>query len=88
MSRPRSTDKSIPISVALPGSLVRRLDQELSYRSSRSQYVAKAIKNHLDQVKASSIESASTRKLAATLREREEVDDTLKELLWLWLKAN
>ena len=85
MSRPRSTDKSIPISVALPSSLVRRLDQELSYSSSRSQYVAKAIKNHLDQVKASSIESASTRKLAATLRERPEIDDTLRQLLWNWL---
>ena len=85
MSRPRSTDKSIPISVALPSSLVRRLDQELSYQSSRSKYVAKAIKNHLDQVKASAIADASTRKLAAALRERPEIDDTLRQLLWNWL---
>jgi len=81
MSRPRSTDKSIPISVALPGSLVRRLDQELSFRSSRSKYVARAIKNYLDQLETSSIAEAPTRQLVAALTNREELDDTLRQLL-------
>jgi len=86
MSRPRSTDKSIPISVALPSSLVRRLDQELSYSSSRSQYVAKAIRNYLDDLEASSIADASTRQLVAALTNRKDIDKTLHQLLLNWLK--
>ena len=81
MSRPRSTDKSIPISVALPGSLVRRLDQELSFQSSRSKYVARAIKNYLDQLETSSVGEASTRQLVAALSAREDIDGTLRQLL-------
>ncbi len=81
MSRPRSTDKSIPISVALPGSLVRRLDQELSFQSSRSKYVARAIKNYLDQIETSAMSEASTRTLIIHLKSREEIDDTLRQLL-------
>ena len=46
--RPRLTDKSVPISIALPGSLVTRIDQELSYSSSRSKWIANAIRNKLD----------------------------------------
>lgn len=46
--RPRSTDKAVPISIALPGSLARRLDQELAYKQSRSKWIANAIRNKLD----------------------------------------
>jgi len=81
MSRPRSTDKSIPISVALPGSLVRRLDQELSFRSSRSKYVAKAIKNHLDAIQTDALQEATTRTLVIHLKNRVDIDDTLRQLL-------
>jgi metal-responsive CopG/Arc/MetJ family transcriptional regulator len=81
MSRPRSQDKSIPISVALPGSLVRRLDQELSYQASRSKYVALAIKNRLDEVQSSAIEDASSRTLMAALHARTDISQNLKTIL-------
>ena len=81
MSRPRSTDKSIPISVALPSSLVRRLDQELSYQASRSKYVAKAIENCLNQEEANPITDASTRVLMAELNFRVDISKNLKTIL-------
>jgi len=81
MSRKRSTDKSIPISVALPSSLVRRLDQELSYTSSRSKYVGKAIQNRLDEMQSSAVSEASTRQLMAALHGREDISKQLRLIL-------
>lgn len=49
MSRPRSTDKAIPISIAIPGSIARILDQKLSYTSSRSAWIVTAIKQRLER---------------------------------------
>ena len=57
MSRPRSTDKSIPFGPShLPGSLVKRLDQELSYQASVNMQES-------DEVQSSAIEDASSRTL-------------------------
>ena len=81
MSRKRSIDKSIPISVALPGSLVKRLDQELSYQASRSKYVAKAIENRLNELESSSVSEASTRQLIAALRARPDISKQLFTIL-------
>ena len=49
MSRPRSTDPSVPLSIAVPTSLKTRLDQELAYTSSRSKWVVHAINEKLNQ---------------------------------------
>jgi len=81
MSRKRSIDKAIPISVALPSSLVRRLDQELDYTSSRSKYVAKAIENRLNQIEASAVSERSTRQLMAALMARKDITNQLRLIL-------
>ena len=81
MSRKRSIDKSIPISVALPGSLVKRLDQELSYQASRSKYVKKAIQNRLDEMQSSAVEEASSRQLMGVLHARKDISNQLKIIL-------
>ena len=81
MSRKRSIDKSIPISVALPSSLVRRLDQELDYTSSRSKYVGDAIQNRLDQMQSSAVSEASTRQLMAALMARKDITNQLRLIL-------
>jgi len=81
MSRKRSTDKSIPISVALPGSLVRRLDQELKYTASRSKYVARAIENRLNQMESSQVGEASTRQLIGALHARIDISNQLRTIL-------
>jgi metal-responsive CopG/Arc/MetJ family transcriptional regulator len=81
MSRKRSIDKSIPISVALPSSLVKRLDQELSYQASRSQYVAKAIENRLNEMQSSAVSEASARQLMAALMARKDITNQLRLIL-------
>jgi predicted DNA-binding protein len=81
MSRKRSIDKSIPISVALKDSLVRRLDQELDYTSSRSKYVAKAIENRLNEMQSSAVSEASTRQLMAALMARKDITNQLRLIL-------
>jgi len=48
MSRPRATDPSVALSIAVPQSLKTRLDQELSYTQSRSKWVCHAIREKLD----------------------------------------
>ena len=81
MGRKRSTNKSVPISVSLPGSLVTRLDQELSYQASRSKYVQVAIENRLKQMENSSVGEASTRQLMAALHSRTDISNQLKTIL-------
>ena len=81
MSRRRSADKTIPISIALPSSLVMRLDQVLAYNDSRSAYIARAITDRMNQLKASSISDANSRTLMAALTSREDIDSTLRHLL-------
>ena len=43
MSRPRSADPGVPITISIPNSLKMRLDKELSWKQSRSKWVTKAI---------------------------------------------
>ena len=49
MSRRRSTDPAIPVSVAMPRSLHTRLNEILSYKSSRSAWIVDAIKLKLNE---------------------------------------
>ncbi len=49
MSRPRSRDKVVPVSIGIPVSLMMRLDNELDWKQSRSKWVKSAILQKLDQ---------------------------------------
>lgn len=79
MSRPRSTDPSVALSIAVPQSLKTRLDQELSYTSSRSKWVCTAIKEKLNQ--EFDYESIPTRRLLGMLHARNIIDDELVYVL-------
>ena len=81
MSRPRSRDKSIPISVAMPNSMVLKLDNELDYTQSRSAWICNAIEGKLLGMAHNGIESKTTWQLCAALSMRPELDETLKTLL-------
>ena len=48
MARRRSIDKHQPLTISIPGSMMTRLDQELSYKQSRSKWVQQAIQAKLD----------------------------------------
>ena len=48
MSRRRSTDPAIPVSIAMPRSLHTRMNELLAYKQSRSKWVVNAIRAKLD----------------------------------------
>jgi len=75
MSRPRSTDPSVALSIAVPQSLKTRLDQELSYKQSRSRWVCHAIKEKLNQ--EFDYDSLSTRYLIRELQMRNIISTAL-----------
>ena len=49
MSRRRSSDPAIPVSIAIPRSLHTRMNELLAYKQSRSKWVCDAIKLKLDR---------------------------------------
>ena len=59
MSRPRSTDPGVPITISIPNSLKMRLDKELSFTQSRSKWITKAIQNKFEGKKAYNIGDVS-----------------------------
>ena len=80
MSRPRSTDPSVALSIAVPQSLKTRLDQELSYKQSRSKWVCHAINEKLNQ--EFDYSSISTKQLLGMLHYRNVITtDLLTSLL-------
>jgi len=81
MSRRRSADKAIPISIALPRSIVARLDQVLAYKDSRSAFIGDAIKKKLDEQRAFSFDDIETEALVRYLLERDipsNIDSALR----------
>lgn len=81
MSRRRSADKAIPISIALPKSIVARLDQVLAYKDSRSAYIARAIKKDLDGRESFNIKEMATSRIRMELYHRQETSSALKMAL-------
>ena len=83
MSRRRSTDKHEPMTISLPGSMVKRLDQELSYKQSRSKWVQAAIKAKLDASESNlyRIDDLSSLRLAAILLNRQVISPGMFETL-------
>ena len=79
MSRPRSTDPSVALSIAVPQSLKTRLDQELSYKQSRSKWVCHAIKEKLEL--RFDYDSISDIQLIGMLHARNIIEDEMVTLL-------
>ena len=55
MSRRRSTDPAIPVSIAIPRSLHTRMNELLAYKQSRSRWVCDAIQAKLEAVEAQAL---------------------------------
>ena len=70
--RPRSRDKVVPVSIAIPVSLMMRLDNQLDYRQSRSKWVKSAIIQKLDE--QFDWDSVSSKRLLAILFNRKVID--------------
>ncbi len=72
MGRRRVNDKTVPVSVGLPQSLLDRLNMQLDWRASRSKWVKRAIQAKLDAISDESqvIEELSSRRLIVLLFNR------------------
>ena len=83
MSRRRSTDKHQPLTISIPGSKMTRLDQELSYKQSRSKWVQSAIRAKLDASESDlhRIDDLSSLRLAAILLNRQVISPGMFETL-------
>jgi len=65
----RIKDRTAPIHITLPVSLINKLDSTLSYNQSRSKKIANLISNHLEGEEFD-IRSIPTRHLLVALRTR------------------
>ena len=81
MSRPRSRDKSVPISLAIPTSLLMKLENHLSYDASRSKWICGAIENKILDIRHNPIDDRTTRQLMSQLSMKPDVDETLRIIL-------
>ena len=87
MSRRRSTDPAIPVSIAIPRSLYTRISYVLGYKQSRSRWICQAIEAKLDAHDDAHqiISSLSSHRLAVLLFNRGvinwELYDRIKSML-------
>lgn len=76
MSRRRVADKTVPVSIGLPQSLLDRLNMELDWKQSRSRWVKNAIVGKLDAHDNESqiIEELSSKRLIVLLFNRNVIN--------------
>ena len=83
MSRRRSSDPAMPVSIAIPRSLFTRLNELLSWRSSRSKWVCDAIRAKLDahSVRQQTLNDISNGQLLFELQMRQVIDEDTYTIL-------
>ena len=76
MGRRRVKEKHIPMSLSMPYALIQRVDNQLSFKSSRSKWVQDAIKKKLESQERGydDLENVRTQSLFAELRMRLDKD--------------
>ena len=79
MSRRRSTNPTVAISITVPRALIDELDRVLSYEQSRSGWVSSAIRQRLDESHGV-LDDLPTKQLIAMLHNR-DVSTGLKAIL-------
>jgi len=91
LGRPRKAHalRKENISVNLPKSLVSQIESKLSYGSSRSTWVQKAIENRLADdkqgIKPKYYKDIDTIPLLALVRDRPDIDDNVKFVIKMYL---
>jgi len=81
MSRPRSLDKSIPLSIAIPMSLHFKLSELIPQSMSRSQWICRAINNRINEKQENKMVDFQTLSLMCHLRDRKEITNSLRKAL-------
>ena len=83
----RTRDRTAPIHVTLPVSLVNKLDSTLSYKQSRSKKIANLIQNYLEGEEID-IRSIPTKSLLVAIRTRFSQSDVEYQLLSTLISLN
>lgn len=84
IGRPRKSDRKENISVNLPKHIVDKINDQLSWKSSRSGWIEDAIKEKLGQYKPSITEFRLDTILWECLQ-RDDLDDNVKFVIKMWL---
>lgn len=77
----RAANPTRKISITIPNRLYQELDRTLSYTQSRSKFISTAIDEKLNGSEGFTVDEATTRQLMFAVKERNDVDPTLKALL-------
>lgn len=77
----RAKNRTVKMSITVPLNIFNELERTLSYTQSRSKFISNAIDEKLSEAGAPSISESSTRQLMAALMNRDDVDETMRQLL-------
>lgn len=77
----RAANPTRKISITIPSRIFDELERTLSYSQSRSKFISSAIQNKLDGDAAPGVTELTTRQLMAVLHGRDDIDETMKQLL-------
>lgn len=86
MSRRRSTDPAIPVSIAVPRSLHTRMNELLAYKQSRSKWICDAIENKLKR-KLPDLDEYRLQTLVWTAKNHKDCPKWLKRELNYYLES-
>ena len=86
MSRRRTGTRYVPITISLKPSMVDDIEATLGPKQSRSQWVAKAIQEKLDEDEYNpTVDDVTTGHLISKLSQRTDINGEQKGILEYWL---
>ena len=86
MSRRRTGDRYVPITISLRPTVVDRIEAELGPRQSRSAWISKAILAQLDSDgDAVPLSERTTMRLLSEVRHRKDINGEMKGIIEYWL---
>ena len=78
IGRPRKSSTKQNISVNLPTSIIKTLEDRLSWGKSRSEWIEEAIRRKLDPMQSSTLREASLLQLLSVIRSRDISEHLLR----------
>jgi len=80
IGRPRKSSTKQNISVNLPTSIIKTLEDRLSWGKSRSEWIEEAIRRKLDPMQSSTLREASLLQLLSVIRSR-DISEHLRRMV-------
>jgi metal-responsive CopG/Arc/MetJ family transcriptional regulator len=88
--RRRSADPTKSIAITIPVSVLNILDARLSYESSRSAWITKAVKDRLNGIKSESLtlNEMQTKQIMVALTGRQDLPSHVRAIIVDWINQN